>query len=205
MDESYLLTLSSEDFTRLKLVQALKEELRSAPFSQATVTALCKRAGIQRTSFYRYFNDINDVAHWELFRIMRLTAVEHPLRADWRASAAELLEACLEQLRKDEEFFQRIHKEMSHTDYSSVYLSVRRHYREEILRIIGAHAPDPVDEDLEFEVDFFIYGTSNAIAQWASEGMDEDPAKVARRIFACVPPHMSDVLDACAKTAFASA
>lgn len=49
-----------------KLAVAVAEMLKSTPLQKITVSALCERAGIARSTFYRSFDHVEDVVKWRL-------------------------------------------------------------------------------------------------------------------------------------------
>lgn len=111
------------------------------------------------------------------------------------SATTEMLCGYFERLLEEPDFFQRIHREMRHDDYSAVYQSMRRYYRQHQLdQLASALGADP-DERCMFEVNFFVYGTSNAIAAWAASGMKQRPRVLAESIVGCVPPHLANVYD----------
>lgn len=193
--DAYLRSLSKDDFERMKIVSALKELMVEEPFDAVTVTRLCKAAGVSRAVFYRLFKDLNDVVFWELFRLMRRSIEETSEAQNWREASVCALETYFSFLLEEQGFFQRIHREMSHDDYSAVFQSTRRFFRQRQLELVESaqgHAPD--DRSV-FEIDFFIYGVSNAIAAWAGGGMKEPPRVVAERIVNCMPSYLAQILD----------
>ena len=195
MDQAYLLSLSHDDFTRMKIVSALKEEMASKPFRKVSVSALCSRADVARSTFYRLFADLDDVVSWELARVMKLSRDEYPMTIDWRQSTVDQNRRYFELLLEDRAFYQQVHKEMSHADYGATYLSTQRHYREEMLALIRKHAPECADALCEFQVDFFMYGASNSIASWAAGGMVEAPDVLAESLMTCVPARLEETLN----------
>lgn len=47
--------------TRQKIIDAFWKEYLSAPITKITISAITKRAGVHRSTFYEYFNDIYDL------------------------------------------------------------------------------------------------------------------------------------------------
>ena len=194
MDDSYLYSLSPDDFTRMKIVRGLKRAMESSRYGDVTVTAVCKLAGVQRSTFYRLFDNLDDVVYCELSRLSAISIREAPAGGDWRDSIVRQQTAYLSHLKEESEFFQRIHKEMSHTDYGAVYQSMRRYYADQLRSFITKRRPDLLNRECEFAIEFFIYGTSNSIAAWAASGMKESPRFVAENMQQCMPENLGTAL-----------
>ena len=201
MDNAYMLSLSPDDYIRMKVVAALKEKMISSPFNKITVSELCTMTKISRSTFYRLFPDINGVAFWELMRLSKLAIDRHPMTADLVQSFRDQYRLFFEYLLQEKDFFQRLAKEMDHASYGAVYQSSRRYRREWMLEYIRNYSIDGVDKLTEFQVDFVLYGISNVIAAWAAGGMEEDPDTVASYITTCFPERLRTTLQACARAA----
>lgn len=193
--DAYLLSLSKDDFERMKIVSALKGMMVNEPFESVTVTALCKEAHVSRSVFYRLFADLTNVVFWELQRLMQRASIEVSSEDGWRKATTVGISNYFSYLLEEADFFQRIHREMSHDDSSAVYHSTRRYFRDRqlaIIREVSGHEPD---NRCVFEINFFICGVSNAVAAWAAGGMKEAPDVIAERIIGCMPTYLASMFD----------
>ena len=55
--------------TRKQLVDALTQLLEEKPFQELSVTDICRRAMVHRTTFYAHFNDKQELLHYLLERL----------------------------------------------------------------------------------------------------------------------------------------
>ena len=195
MNTSNLLSLSKDDFLRMKLVKALITKMESIPFAKITVSSLCKDAGVSRATFYRLFENINEVACWDIIHDMESAARQHPLDDDWRKTAAEQIKAALELLLEEKFFFQRFYKEVAHTDYTAAYLRIQRYVQRELLRLVQASGGGLEGPGCEFEIVFWACGANNAVATWSATGMKEPPAYIAENVVNCIPVRLAERLD----------
>lgn len=58
-----------------KLEQALREMLATEPLSEITVSGLCRRAGVHRTTFYKHFSVVRELAARVVHDVLRLDAL----------------------------------------------------------------------------------------------------------------------------------
>lgn len=69
--------------TRRQLTQALVELMEERPFQELSVTDICRRAMVHRTTFYAHFNDKQELLHYLLTQLEReCIAVCVPTDAD---------------------------------------------------------------------------------------------------------------------------
>lgn len=57
--------------TRRQLTQALVELMEERPFQELSVTDICRRAMVHRTTFYAHFNDKQELLHYLLTQLER--------------------------------------------------------------------------------------------------------------------------------------
>lgn len=74
--------------TRQSLVRALEELLAERPFQSLSVTDICQRAMVHRTTFYAHFNDKQELLRYLLLGVER-RCVEICLPKDWSGEARD--------------------------------------------------------------------------------------------------------------------
>lgn len=74
--------------TRQSLVRALEELLAERPFQSLSVTDICQRAMVHRTTFYAHFNDKQELLRYLLLGVER-RCVETCLPRDWSGAARD--------------------------------------------------------------------------------------------------------------------
>ena len=57
--------------TRRQLTQALVELMEERPFQELSVTDICRRAMVHRTTFYAHFNDKQELLHYLMVQVER--------------------------------------------------------------------------------------------------------------------------------------
>ena len=74
--------------TRQSLVKALEELLVERPYQSLSVTDICQRAMVHRTTFYAHFNDKQELLRYLLLGVER-RCVEACLPRDWSGEARD--------------------------------------------------------------------------------------------------------------------
>lgn len=78
--------------TRRQLTQALVELMEERPFQELSVTDICRRAMVHRTTFYAHFNDKQELLHYLLTQLER-TCIDACIPQDAPTPRAFFLEA----------------------------------------------------------------------------------------------------------------
>ena len=166
--------------TMLGVAKVLDECMRTESIERIRVNALCREAGISRTTFYEYFDDIYGVATWMWDYLMSQTLYRCGI--EWDCYEAHLRKFRI--LLRYRDFFANAYKVVG---YASVTQhggrSMETHVRELVERKRGV----PLSEDESLELEFFVTGAKHMTRHWAERGMKEDPERMARLFTRFVP------------------
>ena len=135
--------------SREALCRAYLELLEEMPARRITVSALVERAGVNRSTFYRRYQTLDDV-----FDDVMLSLDEETLGV-WSPDHADTLRTIL-----NSELAPR------YADHVSRIVTDRLH------DIRGTQGPDPMGHDLL--VSFLAAGTTQLICDWTRDGCTED-------------------------------
>lgn len=194
-DEEMLLSLSKPDFMRKKIIAAIKELLLTNPYQKITVKQVCELANISRSSFYHLFSDIEDALDWEFGRLFSVAIKNHPITDDWRKDIFNMASWFLQQIKEEGYFFRKIALDMSRVDYNSIFSRTRRRFVQMFFDYITDYLGTEPDERCAFEINFFVFGASDVIAN-CMIAQNETSADLVDRLTACVPEYLARVLDA---------
>lgn len=189
-----MLALSKDDFMRAKIIASIKDLLLTTSFQKLTVTNICEHAGISRSSFYHLFTDIHDALDWETGRLFKKASEQYPFSTDWRIDLTNQITAFMKYELEEPLVFKKIASGMSLVEPSAIFLRTRRRRNQMFLGIIEQWQGKPADRRCEFEIEFFVFGESTAVANWACS-MKESPELIAKYIVGCIPTYLGQVLD----------
>ncbi|WP_368669252.1 TetR/AcrR family transcriptional regulator [Limosilactobacillus kribbianus] len=72
--------------TKKRIVACTEELLKACPLSRISVTEVCRRAGVSRTTFYTYFTDVYAIYEWIWrYYIARFLSGSKLVRTIWRS------------------------------------------------------------------------------------------------------------------------
>ncbi|MGN0707656.1 MAG: TetR/AcrR family transcriptional regulator [Faecalibacterium sp.] len=149
-------------FVRECITTALLELMETQPFESIAITALTRRAGVSRTSFYRNFSSKEDVLRQHLARLTQ----------EWGCSfeqtpGADLVESLFSFYLRNRELFIQLYK----AGLWSLSL-------QSILDACGPKASHSNPQ--AYQSAFFAYGLYGWLEEWFKRGLAESPAEMSR-------------------------
>lgn len=172
--------------TRWGIVSALNSLMNETPIDKIKVAHLCKRAGVSRTTFYDYFDNIYNVATWAWDRILD-DSLYH-IGTTYTLSAAH--EQFFEKILEGKRFYIRAFR--SH-DYNSIMHYGYRAMAEWYLHQIPEKLNRDLTEEERMVISLFTAGAAHHTASWVQGGMNETPRFMACS-FAAAAPSIFDCL-----------
>ena len=154
--------------TRIGIVDALAELLGDTSIDRVTVSTLCQQAGISRTTFYQYFDNITGVGIWMWDHVMDQTLYQVGIKYSAYEGHLKKFQA----LRESRYFFKEL---LKHTEYDSVMQHAGRYMLTHFVETIARHRGTPLDEFEVVRMRLFVVGAKHMTRDWAEEGMREEP------------------------------
>ena len=159
------------------IIQAMDKLLRENKIEDITVTDICKKAGVARVTFYKYYHTINDVMQ-AYIDVKIKSAVENMDNMNI-CSSQDIVEHIVEG------FAQRLSviKSLIDSKMSSIMLDYFNYAMEEFFQIYtkgSSHLS-------RTEILFLSGGIFNVIIDWIKTGSKESPQSVAKSICEIFP------------------
>lgn len=173
--------------TRELVVGTLEAMMAEAPLRGITAKALCERAGISRTAFYRYFNGVNDVPRWLWEHIFNETAALACVEMSFRE--AHLL--LFRRLGEHREFFARALRDEGID--SPVKLMNRSVLGDVMGRAVAAGDIHPTEAEA-LQVRFFHEGAVAMTRAWLLGDIQAGPEAMATCLASMAPSFWQDVI-----------
>lgn len=178
--------ITSND-TRMHIARCLNTLLKKKTMDKLSVVEVCQSAGISRTTFYKYFQDIYSVPEWlweyAFSDILGRIGSEYGWSEGHRVlyeTMAELKE-CVLYTESD-----RL--------YNSFLLKANTRTLQIHTRNIEAKRSYPLTEQEAVELDYLSYIYASMTHKWISDGMCVSPSLMQKIIADLVPPLIADTL-----------
>lgn len=170
--------LSCSEQTKLKIAQSLKELMLTNAFNKITVSDITNNCGIHRQTFYYHFQDRYELLDWLLYN-----EIVKPLISEFNVDTMyDRFYNTFETMYSNKKFYHNALK-INPSDLSKYISKVATEEFTKVMKEIGARNGIDVDESESIVIaEFFGYGMSGVVFNWADRGMKEPPAEMTRRI-----------------------
>lgn len=171
---------------RRQILRAMAAVTARKPFASITVQDICDECGISRSTFYRNFSSIKDVAYWYqlycatlgLYQIGRTLGI-----AEGHATSIRLLS----------ELFPVYSNFFRNWDYDFSLPAITTHIEE--MRAVLAEREVTVDATAEYQLDGIARMAHHMIERWFNRGMDIPVEQLADIIASQYPEDLRQIFD----------
>ena len=165
--------------TKKKLAGALKELMKTIAFDKITISDITEKCGMHRQTFYYHFQDRYELLDW-----IFLNEIIEPFTTDFSfENISEKFDNLFETMQGDKKFYQNALK--TNGDDLTRYISriASNQFKELYLYLSRESSKVNVLEDDDVLLgEFFAYGISGVVINWALKGMKESPKEMTLRI-----------------------
>lgn len=186
--------ISRSELSKLKILEAFESLVNELGAAGLTVNAICKRAGISRTTFYKNFESKYDISQWYFLRL----ANKHLLKVGTQLTWSEALTACYREVHGKRSFLARS-SNMGGLESGLEYgLRVRLDtLGQTALQLIEDDVSDlPPGTDIPFQIAFFAHAENAMVRQWLSSTHPVNPDEFAAKVTSCIPTELKLLFDA---------
>jgi len=157
----------SVKFLKLCLADALLKLMVDKPYSEININAVCKTAGVGRTTYYRYFGNKDGKDELLIFKIgYELEEYEKLHESEAGQDGNKVFLNCVYEHRK---LFAALYKN------GLIYMLMEAFER-------FSFRDTPLSKNDSYLGAFFVYGYFGIIYQWIKYDFDETPDEVQRHI-----------------------
>lgn len=179
--------MDKADFKRLFIAESLNGLLETRSLDRVSVVELCERAGISRSTFYTYFDDIYCVGEW-LWDYKNF-AVFDGLGRDY--GYYECYVRLFTRLRDTHARFGRIQLARATRDNISY---ARRRTTEVLTSCLERSLGRCLTPDERMQLNYVSAAEEAMTLKWFADGMDISPERLARYVADAAPQFMKDAL-----------
>lgn len=164
--------------TKQAIYASFLKFLEEKPLDQITVKDIVDDCGINRKTFYYYFQDIyaltEEIFRSELDRIRR----EHPPTGqDWQ----EIFREIADYLYRNRRIALHVFRSVGYEEMSDVFFKTSMEYMPDYLRRLSA-GRSVREEDLDLLARYTSLGISGLLARWMAGGMPAPPLERMERL-----------------------
>lgn len=170
--------LSCSELTKRKIAGSLRELMESNTFEKITVSDITNNCNIHRQTFYYHFQDRYELLDWLLYN-----EIVEPLITDFNVNNMfDKIGVAFETMYNNKKFYQNALK-INAADLSNYISRVATdEFTKVIIEIGKLNGIDADYNESLVMAEFFGYGLSGVVVNWATRGMKESPSVMMKRV-----------------------
>jgi len=177
------------EYTKKIIQDAFLELLREKPFTQITVTELVKKAGINRTTFYKHYLDVPNLM--ESIEDALLAGLKALVNERWAATEDPELVAA-EVLRVIRDDSARYACLGSHNGDAGLNSKLFRMIYEMFYPVLAESQASLSEAEQQMLYFYLSQGSGGILLWWIQNGMREPPEEIAAYLMALVHRTLAD-------------
>lgn len=168
-------------YTRMVLEESLVQLMKQKPISKITVSELCEKADINRSTFYTHYIDIYDLLHTieDETLLWAEEKIDTLLTETDKNETLKILEVILQYFSDKSKHLQVLMSEQGDIDFQKQLLSLI--YRECGITFATTQNSDLVTR--EFYFIFVVNGSVGLIRHWLKNGLNKSVKEMAEIIY----------------------
>ena len=162
--------------TKLLFHTALIELMQQKPFSKITIRDICTQADLNRTTFYKHYNDQDElIAEIEDELIQR--TLDYMKNVSRQEGTIPMIETFLNYVKDNHRLFKVLFSGRDNNERMLAYMA-------NVTESIRANLPDyGTEEEERYILNFIMHGTFNFIQMSIDRNFDLSPARAAELIY----------------------
>ena len=167
--------------TAKKMDKALMELLNEKPFSEITITELCDKAGVYRTTFYSHYDNMLDLLNEVETEVLQnfFSSFDH-LSRDGNFLRRDYLDAYLGFIEKNDIIFKTYLQNINLFDSLGIFNDMNKVFLEKTFE-------EGSEERNTYKALFVITGITSIASTWLSSGCKEPRSEIVDIIMECLP------------------
>lgn len=167
-------------YTKRTICDALVSLLKEKPLEKISVTEVCRRADVNRSSFYKHYLDIYDLMDKledeEYEKIYQATLKDIQLSPDMKDTPSRLRQQALTAIRNNPEFYRLILADPNNRFLTRLTKDTYTFLSDEYVPLADREALFPMDLrpfEKECAIQYLLHGSISVMQLWLENGCKE--------------------------------
>lgn len=162
--------------TKLLFHTALIELMQEKPFSRITIRDICEQADLNRTTFYKHYNDQEQLIA-EIEEELIQKTLDYMKNVSQEEGTIPMIETFLNYVRDNSRMFKVLFSGRENNERMLAYMT-------NVTDRIRKNLPDyGTEEEERYILNFIMHGTFNVIQTWIDRDFDLPAARAAELIY----------------------
>ena len=169
--------MPASTITKRAISAGFKELMRHKSFDRITIADITDKCGLNRQTFYYHFQDKYELINWIYYNDYIADLSDNVTLENWNDKILELLT----KMKKEAYFFENAFKSSGYNEFEKYLLMFTNELFIDIIQKLDKNN-EISKNDMEFNAQFYSFGSVGMIVSWAKTGMTSSPENIVIHI-----------------------
>lgn len=165
------------------IIESFKELLNRKSIDKITVKALCEHCDVNRQTFYNHFTDIMDIFKFIFFEELSVEISQNRTFETWQSGFL----ATMNYLKKNSKMILHVYHSSYWPEANTYIANLSRRLLDDVVEeCVEKLGVKLNNRDQNFIVNFYRLLFDGFIIDWVSDGMEEEPEIILKRLLVMI-------------------
>lgn len=164
---------------KIAIINSFKDLMNKQSMDKITVKEICKQCEVNRQTFYYYFTDIMDILKFIVFEELTEDIAQNRTFENWEGGFL----ATMNYLKKNSKMIFHIYNSSYWPEAKNYFIDFSKNLLNNVVVECAENMKvNLLDKDKNFIVNFYGHVFTGLMLDWLSEGMEEEPQVMLRKL-----------------------
>ncbi|MBU3129870.1 TetR/AcrR family transcriptional regulator C-terminal domain-containing protein [Clostridium tagluense] len=165
------------------IINSFKQLLTKKSIDKLTVKEICEHCNVNRQTFYNHFTDIMDVFKFIFFEELSADIAQNRTFETWGGGFL----ATMNYLKKNSKMILHVYNSSYWYEFNTYFTNLSTRLLDDVVDECVEKTPVKLkDKDHVFIVNFYRHVFNGLIIDWVSEGMEEEPEILLKKLLTMI-------------------
>ena len=165
------------------IIDSFKQLLQKKSIDKITVKEICEHCDVNRQTFYNHFTDIMDVFKFIFFEELAIEIAQNRTFENWSGGFL----ATMNYLKKNSKMILHVFKSSYWPEANTYLTNLSSRLLDDVVEDCALKMGVKLkDKDQNFIINFYRHVFNGLIIDWVSEGMEEEPEIILKKLLTMI-------------------
>ena len=181
------------------IIDSFKQLLQKKSIDKITVKEICEHCDVNRQTFYNHFTDIMDVFKFIFFEELAIEIAQNRTFENWSGGFL----ATMNYLKKNSKMILHVFKSSYWPEANTYLTNLSNRLLDDVVEDCAFKMEVKLkDKDQKFIINFYRHVFNGLLIDWVSEGMEEEPEIILKKLLIMITGSIPRSVDAFIKNNF---
>jgi probable dihydroxyacetone kinase regulator len=170
------------------IIDSFKQLLYKKAIDKITVKGICEHCDVNRQTFYNHFNDIIDILKFIFFEELSIEIAQNKTLETWSGGYL----ATMNYLKKNSRMILHVYNSSYWPEANTYFTNLTDRLLDDVVEECALQLGVKLkDKDQKFIVNFYKHVFYGLLIDWVSEGMEEEPQIILKKLLIMITGNIS--------------